>query len=202
MATEGTSEGGSGGTGNWEGLLQAWGWGPGGDGSCRTVSAAMSQARLPGLEPCLLGPRDSTPGSLSFLIWKTRIGYSGCQSTGELSQTPQAPDRCPTGGCTHTMAGQARGGPQARHHGGWKDLPQIRQQWASQAQGACYLPRGSLQDGLRQLGSRAAHSCSRLPCLGASHPRAWGHCLALTHLVDTGGACWVSLGVLSGEGTS
>lgn len=99
------------------------------------------------------------------------------------------------------MAGQARAGlgllvmegGKTCHRPGSSGLPKPR---------GHALPRGSLQDGLRQLGSRAAHSCSRLPCLGASHPRAWGHCLALTHLVDTGGACWVSLGVLSGEGTS
>ena len=79
MATEGTSEGGSGGTGNWEGLLRAWGWGPGGDGSCRTVSAAMSQARLPGLEPCLCA------GSLLlrrlFSNWKVEATFS-LQCTG------------------------------------------------------------------------------------------------------------------------
>lgn len=63
-----------------------------------------------------------------------------------------------------------------------------------EAQGAHYLPRGSLQDGLRQLGSRAAHSRSRLPGLGASHPRAWP-CLALPR-----DCLALTQGVLGGHG--
>lgn len=126
MATEGTSEGEGGDTRSWEGLLWAWGWGrllvmgPAG----LWVQPCPKPICLAWNPACHLGPRDSSLGSLSFLIWKTRLGYSGCQSTGELSQTPQAPDRCPTGGVGLGL-----------RHGGWQDLLQTQQQWASQAQG-------------------------------------------------------------------
>lgn len=157
MVTEGTSEGGSGAPGDWEGLLRAWGWGPGGDGSCRTVSAAHVPGPSAWPGTCLLGPRDSTPGSLSFLIWKTRIGYSGCQSTGESSpRLPKHQTGVPQVGVPSLWLAKARGrasgslvmeGGKTCHRPGSSGLPKPR--------GHVTCP-GLSQDGLRQLGSRAA----------------------------------------------
>lgn len=42
---------------------------PVGDGSCRTVGTAMSQAHLPGLEPCL------SPGAKGLLPWEPQFPH-------------------------------------------------------------------------------------------------------------------------------
>lgn len=169
MVTEGTSEEAVGAPGTGRGSS-----GPGAGGLVVMSLQDCECSHVPG--PASAWPGTLSPGAKGLHPWepqfphhrKQEIGYSGCQSTGRNSpRLPKHQTGVPQVSVPTLWLAELRAGLGSLS---WRvERPATDPAAVGfPSPGHRYLPRGSLQDGLRQLGSRAAHSCSRLPCLGAS----------------------------------
>ena len=136
------SEGGAGGIGSWGASSGPGVAGePGGDWSCRQPRQDSGHSCVPGapawpgtLSPsfvCGLRLRDSTSGSLSFVIGGKGVGCTGHRSMGDNSQRPPTPPNTGQGSsrceCPPRGWGPAwgwGGRPWAPRPSEWQHLPQ------------------------------------------------------------------------------